>query len=106
MLASPEASPVHVCVVRFVFLLTADSFISIISSLNTTGKQVSSRLSGVGKGTFSTGTECCRCTLSDNSTCSVSVRGICEVINNAVVMVDCVSCISVVKAGNSDSKLS
>lgn len=88
----------HVCVVRFVFLREwVDSFISVISSLDTTGKRDSSSPSGVARGIFSSGIECCRCTLSDNSTCSVSVRGICESINDAVVVVGCVSCIPSVK---------
>lgn len=67
--------------VHRVFLLASDSFISIFSSLDTTGKRDSSDPSGIGKGTFSSQTEPHRCTLSDNSTSSVSVRGICESIN-------------------------
>ena len=87
-------------------MLAADWFISVISSLDTTGKRDSSSPSGVGKGTFSSGTERCRCSLSDNSTCSVSIRGICKGINDAVVTVGCVSCISSVEGGNPDDKLS
>ena len=66
------------CVVRFVFLLAGDSFISVISLLDTSGKRDSCSRSGICKGIFSSGTEHCCCTLSDNSTCSVSICGICE----------------------------
>lgn len=46
------------------------------------------------------------CSSSDNSTCSVCVRGICESINDAVVTVGCVSNISSVNlAIHFDEKL-
>lgn len=64
------------------------------------------KTSGVGKGLFSSGTECCCCSSSDNSTCSVSVRGIHEGINDTVVTVGCVSSVSSVKVGNSNNKIS
>ena len=80
--------------------------ISIISSFDITRKRDCSSPSGVSKDKFSSGAECCRCTISDNSNSTVSVCGICEGINDAVVIVGCVSYISSVEAGNSDSKLS
>ena len=83
----------HVCVVRFVFLLAADLFISIISSFGTTGKRDWSSCPSCKDipETLSTRVERCCCNYSEIGIWEASVCCIFAGIDHVPATVGCVS---------------